>query len=156
MSELSHSVASNVSACFRTFAARARELSEGLDEEAFWSSPLGYGNSMGVLVLHLTGNLSHFVGAQMARSGYVRHRDREFTAEDHGTMAETLDALDRCVEAVVVTVDAQTEADWTAPYSAPGMDGELDRFGMVLRCLAHFHHHVGQMIYLRMALDRRG
>jgi hypothetical protein len=35
--------------------------------------------SAGHLPLHLTGNLNYYIGAQIAATGYVRDRDREFT-----------------------------------------------------------------------------
>jgi hypothetical protein len=38
--------------------------------------------------------------------------------------------------------------DSAAGYSVPGADGIRDRFAMFLRVTTHFHHHVGQMIYL--------
>ena len=56
-----------------------KELSAPLSEEQFWRKPLEPGNSVGHLVLHLTGNLNHFVGAQLGKTGYVRDREREFT-----------------------------------------------------------------------------
>ena len=52
-----------------------RRLAESLDEKELWTKPLEPGNSIGHLVLHLTGNLNHFVGAQLGGSGYVRDRE---------------------------------------------------------------------------------
>ena len=37
-----------------------RKLAEPLTEAQFWRKPIEPGNSFGHLVLHLTGNLSHF------------------------------------------------------------------------------------------------
>ena len=39
---------------------QVRTLAEPLSEAEFWARPLEPGNSVGHLVLHLTGNLSHF------------------------------------------------------------------------------------------------
>ncbi len=58
-----------------------RTLAGPLSEQEFWRKPLDPGNSVGHLVLHLTGNLNYFVGAQLGGTGYVResrarvHRD---------------------------------------------------------------------------------
>jgi len=57
---------------------RIQELAEALSEDQFWKKPFPFGNSFGHLVLHLTGNLSYYIGAQIANSGYVRDRPREF------------------------------------------------------------------------------
>ena len=55
-----------------------KKLADPLTEEQFWRKPIEPGNSIGHLVLHLTGNLSHFVGGQLGGTGYVREREREF------------------------------------------------------------------------------
>jgi catechol 2,3-dioxygenase-like lactoylglutathione lyase family enzyme len=84
----------------------------------------------------------------MAGSGYVRDRDREFHDAAPPSKAEALRRLDEAVDLVVATVERQTAADWSAPYAAVGADDIHDRFSMWLRAATHFHHHVGQMIYL--------
>jgi len=138
---------------FRAFAARTRLLAGELSDEQFWTRPHPYGNSFGHLVLHLTGNLNYYIGAQIAGTGYVRDRDREFTDTSRRPKDAVLQALDDTVTLVVATLDAQTADDWTRAYTAVGSD-EQTRFGVVLRCAEHFHHHLGQMIYLVKAHTR--
>src|SRR5262249_43792677 len=74
-----------------------RQIAEPLDEKALWTKPMEPGNSVGHLILHLTGNLNHFVGAQLGKTGYVRERDREFTEAAHPGKAELLAGLDEVV-----------------------------------------------------------
>src|SRR5581483_8282210 len=76
---------------------QVRSLAEPLSEAQFWTKPLEPGNSVGHLVLHLTGNLSHFVGAQVGGTGYVRDREREFTEAQPPSKAEALARLDAAV-----------------------------------------------------------
>src|ERR1700730_13642281 len=76
---------------------QVRSLAEPLSEAEFWTKPLESGNSVGHLVLHLTGNLSYFVGAQLGGTGYVRDREREFTEAQPPGKAETLARLDAAV-----------------------------------------------------------
>ena len=123
-------------------------LAEGVADAQFWARPYPYGNSMGHLVLHLTGNLNFFVGRHMAGTAYVRDRDREFHDPAPPSKAEALRRLDAAVDLAIATTEAHTADDWSAGYSAPGADGVRDRFAMFLRATTHFHHHVGQMIYL--------
>jgi len=103
---------------------------------------------MGHLVLHLTGNLNFFVGRHMGGTAYVRDRDREFHDPAPPSKAEALRRLDAAVDLTIATAEAHTADDWAAGYSVPGADGIHDRFAMFLRVATHFHHHVGQMIYL--------
>src|SRR4051794_25819463 len=64
---------------FRHLASRVDRAVRSLPREALWVKPLPFGNSVGHLVLHLSGNLNHYVGAIIAGTGYVRDRPREFT-----------------------------------------------------------------------------
>ena len=133
---------------FRDHRDRVHRLAEGLSDAQFWARPYPYGNSMGHLTLHLTGNLSYFVGREMAGTSYVRDREREFHDASPPSKTDALRRLDEAVDLVVATVNAQTAADWSSPFSATGADDIHDRFAMLLRVATHFHHHVGQMIYL--------
>src|SRR6516225_12217944 len=67
-----------------------KKLAEPLSEAQLWQRPVEPGNSVGHLILHLTGNLNHFVGAQLGGTGYVRDREREFTEERPPTRADLL------------------------------------------------------------------
>ena len=148
MNDLSGTVANGFVLTFRTFAKRVHELSEQLSEQQFWTKPFPYGNSFGHLTLHLIGNLNYYLGAQIAGTGYVRNRDREFTENDPPSKEETLRRLDEVIELVVRTLQSQTADSWSYEYSATGAESVQDRFTMFLRCAAHFQHHLGQMIYL--------
>ncbi|MGE0444683.1 MAG: DinB family protein [Vicinamibacterales bacterium] len=140
-------VATEFTKYFEDFAGRARRLVEPLSDEQFWTRPYPYGNSAGHLLLHITGNLNYYIGAQIAGTGYVRDRDREFTDPSRRPKAEVLAALDDAVATVTRTLRAQTAEDWSREYSAVGVP-DRNRFGIVLRCAQHFHHHLGQIIYI--------
>jgi uncharacterized damage-inducible protein DinB len=118
---------------------------EPLSEQQFWTRPLDPGNSVGHLVLHLTGNLSHFVGAQLGHSGYVRDREREFTEANPPTKAAALAGLDAAVTTFRKVVGGLTAEQLAAPHPE-------SRFGSVLNTLmhlaAHFALHRGQMSYI--------
>jgi predicted enzyme related to lactoylglutathione lyase/uncharacterized damage-inducible protein DinB len=148
MSDPTPTISAAFGQAFRDYRDRVHRLAEGLSEAQFWARPYPYGNSMGHLTLHLTGNLRFFVGREMAGTGYVRDREREFHDPAPPSKADALRRLDDAVDLVVTTVDRQTAADWSSPFAATGADGIHDRFAMLLRVATHFHHHVGQMIYL--------
>ncbi len=148
MSDPTPTIASALRQAFGDYRDRVHGLAQGLSEGQFWARPYPYGNSMGHLVLHLTGNLNYYIGRHMADTGYVRDRDREFHDPTPPSKAEALRRLDEAVDLVLATVERQTAADWSGPFAAPGADGLHDRFSMFLRAAAHFHHHAGQMIYL--------
>ncbi len=128
-------------------AARVHELAAPLANTNFWQKPFPYGNSFGHLVLHLTGNLNYYIGAQIAKTGYVRDRPREFNDPNPPSKDETLKRFDDAVAMVLQTIRAQSPEDWSAEYSGAGTDAR-NRLEMVVQCAAHMQHHIGQMIYL--------
>jgi len=154
MEHLQATITSALLERFTTLASRVHELAAPLTDEQFWCKPFPFGNSFGHLVLHLTGNLNYYIGAQIARTGYVRDREREFTETRHLPKAEALESFDRAIAMVKATVGVQSAGDWSMYYKAVGAGNVADRFHMVLRCAAHLDHHVGQMIYLCFELKR--
>jgi uncharacterized damage-inducible protein DinB len=122
-----------------------RQLAEPLGEGQLWRKPVEPGNSVGHLILHLTGNLSHFVGAQLGGTGYVRDREREFTAAEHPAKADLLARLDEAVATFRRVVSGLTREQLAARHPE-------QRFGTVLQALvhlvSHFALHRGQMSYL--------
>ena len=135
-------------------AARVRELAAPLSNSQFWQKPLPYGNSFGHLVLHLTGNLNYYIGAQIAQTGYVRDRPREFNNPNPPSKEEALKRLDEAVAMVQQTIRSQSPDDWSRAYSGVGTAAQ-NRLDMVVQCAAHMQHHIGQMIYLACEWSRQ-
>ncbi len=154
MSELSESVRAALASEYDKRAAELHKWTDPLSEEQFWRNPFAHGNSVGHLVLHLTGNLSYYVGAQIARTGYVRHRDLEFSEPQRPPKADVLRKFDETMAMVIATIEKQQEADWTAPYSAERDPHAKNRVTLLLRCASHLYHHVGQIIYLSRELRK--
>jgi hypothetical protein len=154
MEELSTTISAGLAKHYEEFLGKVHHWAEGLTEEQFWTKPYPYGNSFGHLVLHLTGNLNYYIGAQVAETGYVRDREREFTDASPPSKAEALQRLDDAVAMVVKTLHAQTAEDWAKPYSAVGDASVGNRFNIALRCATHFYHHIGQMIFLHRELQK--
>ena len=154
METLHTTISTGLAKYYEELQGKIYHWADTLSEEQFWTKPYLYGNSFGHLVLHVTGNLNYYIGTQIAGTGYVRDRDREFTDAHPPTKAETLKRLDAAVAMVIQTIHAQTVADWAKPYSALGDGGVGNRFNMLLRCASHLNHHIGQMIYLHHEFQR--
>jgi len=126
-------------------AEEVTQLAEPLAEDRLWKKPVEPGNSIGHLILHLTGNLNHFVGAQLGGTGYERDREREFTETRPPAKAELLANFQAAVATFRRVVEPLTSDQLAAPHPS-------GRFGTVLQTLvhlvAHFALHRGQMSYL--------
>jgi uncharacterized damage-inducible protein DinB len=147
MSGIEKSLVSVLADRYATNAARIRELAGPLSHSQFWQKPFPFGNSFGHLVLHLAGNLNYYIGAQIAKTGYVRDRPREFNDPNPPSKEEALQLLDRAIAMVQQTIRSQSPDDWSRDYSGVGTTAR-NRLDMVLQCAAHMQHHIGQMIYL--------
>ena len=149
MSNLSNTVASGFIGSYLDNAQRVHTLCDTLSEEQFWTRPFPYGNSFGHLTLHIIGNLYHFIGAKIANVDYVRDREREFNDDTRPSKEAVLRELDQAVALTVETIKTQSDEEWSINIDANVSAGFVkDRFSVVLRSATHFHHHVGQMIYL--------
>ncbi|HEV3307753.1 MAG TPA: DinB family protein [Candidatus Sulfotelmatobacter sp.] len=154
MLELDKTLGSVLSERYSQNASRINELTAPLTDAQFWHKPFPYGNSFGHLILHLTGNLNYYIGAQIAKTGYVRDRPREFGEASPPSKVETLKRFDEAVDLVLRTVRAQLPEDWSADYSATGTPAK-NRLDILLTCAARMQHHIGQMIYLGYELARQ-
>ena len=155
MASLNETISTDLEARYKKLAGAVRDLAAPLTDEQFWTKPFPFGNSFGHLVLHLTGNLNYYIGAQIAQTGYVRDRPREFSDTTRPPKTETLKKFDDAIEIVLKTISNQSPEDWSKPYTGAGSDAR-DRFDMVLQCATHLHHHIGQMIYLGFAWKQKG
>jgi uncharacterized damage-inducible protein DinB len=154
LADLNETVADGLAAYYEYVAAQVHKWVDPLSNELFWKRPYPYGNSIGHLVLHLTGNLNYYIGARVAETGYVRDREREFTDNQPPSKEEALRALDRTITMVVGTIRKQTREDWAKAYTAEREPEAKDRMQIFIRCAGHAYHHVGQMVYLRRELAR--
>jgi Protein of unknown function (DUF1572) len=118
LGELSKSIGAALASEYRNRASELHKWVDPLSDEQFWRKPFSHGNSVGHLVLHLTGNLSYYVGAQIASTGYVRNRDLEFSEPRKLPKAEVLHKFDETIAMVLAAIEKQSEADWTAAYTA--------------------------------------
>jgi uncharacterized damage-inducible protein DinB len=153
MPDLSSTVGSGLADYFEKVCAKLHQWVEPLSEEQFWTNPFPYGNDVGHLVLHLTGNLNYYIGARIAGTGYVRDRDQEFTAAARPAKEAVLRIFDRAIDMVAETLRKQSGEDWSKEYSAERSTSK-NRFEIVLDCAAHADHHVGQIINLSRELSR--
>lgn len=125
-----------------------REIAAYPSDAALWTTVPGITNSAGTIALHIAGNVQHFVGAQLGKSGYVRDRAHEFAARDV-PQATLLAELDRAHTALALGFGRITDADLEAPFPEP-LGGVTYQAGVLLASMAsHLAYHLGQVNYHR-------
>ena len=118
-----------------------------------WITTAGISNSAGNLCLHLVGNLNHFIGALLGKSGYVRERDKEFSLKDIPA-AELVSMTERTKDIVVKTLSSMTEKDLELEFPQKIFDQVHKTDFMLLHLLAHLNYHLGQINYHRRLLEK--
>src|SRR5262249_54852161 len=144
MADLAQTIANDLAAYYEMVGERVHKWAGELSNEQIWRKPHSYGNSIGHLILHLTGNLNYYIGARVAETGYVRDRDREFTEPNPVAKEELFAAFDKTIAMVVDTIRKQKPVDWLKEYSAEREPEAKERFNIFLRSAGHAYHHVGQ------------
>ncbi|WP_236646351.1 DinB family protein [Gemmatirosa kalamazoonensis] len=141
----------------RELGAVRRSVEAYPDEASLWQVPAGLPNAGGTLVLHIAGNLQHYIGAVLGNSGYVRDRDAEFSRRDV-PRAELLAEIDAATEAVDRTLAALPN-DWLdAVYPERVAGHDVLTRDYIIHLASHLAYHLGQLDYHRRAItgDRRG
>ena len=132
----------------RELSGLVRELEAYPDDASIWTVPEGIRNSAGTLALHLAGNLQHFVGAELGASGYVRDREREFSARGR-TRAELITEIERARDAVATTLAALGPERLAASYPIRFHDRAVSTGDFLLHLATHLAFHLGQIDYHR-------
>ena len=151
---LASTVTSTLAAYYEGVRDSVHELLAPISTEQLWQKPYPYGNSIGHLLLHVTGNLNHYIGAQIAGTGYVRNRPLEFTDASKRPKEQVLADFDRAIDMVAATIRKQSSDDLVAPYSDPTEPHSKTHFSVFMRMAAHAYHHTGQIIYLAKELTK--
>jgi len=154
MPELGPTVTSTLAAYYEEVRDRVHQWVAPISTEQLWTRPFPYGNSIGHLLLHLTGNLNHYIGARIAGTGYVRNRPLEFSDTSRRAKEDVLADFDRAIDMVASTIRRQSPQDLVAAYSDPTEPRSDTHFAAFMRMAAHAYHHTGQIIYLAKELTR--
>ncbi len=149
--DLSQIAAIEFTGYFRHLASRVELAARSINEDQLWTKPFPFGNSIGHLILHLTGNLNHYIGSHVAGTGYTRHREHEFTDPMRYSRDEILNGFQQSVDVVVQTLEAQDGTSFA--IEVPDQPPIKTRLGLFLVCAAHLNNHIGQMSYLVQALE---
>lgn len=121
------------------------------NESQLWIVKEGITNSAGNLCLHLIGNLRHFIGAIMGKSGYVRERDKEFTLKNI-SKKDLLDAINDTKSLVIKILSNINQEDLDKNYPIEKHDKIVTNENMLVHLFGHLSYHLGQINYHRRLL----
>ena len=128
------------------YPAKIRAAALTVPADRIWWRANATSNSVGNLLLHLTGNVRQWIVSGVGGAPDVRHRDAEFATQggtDINALLDGLDAALRDVVAALDTLDANTLGE-----SRTIQGRETTVFAAIYHVVEHFSGHTGQIILL--------
>ena len=129
------------------------ELKTYKKEGNLWKLNGEIANTGGNLVLHLCGNLRHFIGAMLGGSGYIRKRDDEFGLKDV-KRSELIDEVKTTKKVVLETLTELKEGQLEEIYPINVFGKEMTTLYFLNHLYGHLNYHLGQINYHRRMLDK--
>ena len=124
-----------------------------LSPQQIWWRPNPASNSVGNLVLHLTGNVRQWIVAGLGGAADVRVRDKEFAERGPIPKQALLKGLEQTVLESSRIVRRLTAADLGKIYRIQGY--RVTGLEASYHVAEHFSHHAGQIILLTKLLRGR-
>jgi uncharacterized damage-inducible protein DinB len=135
----------------KVLPTQIRECVERLSEEQLWWRPNEQSNSVGNLVLHVSGSTMHFLCRNIGGFEYERDRPAEFL--EHGPMSkqQLLEIFNETIEKAAHTFDSLNTSDLMKPSTEPAYyDFVLED---LLGVATHLATHTGQIVYITKMLE---
>ena len=125
-----------------------KEIEQYPSEASIWVIKPESKNSAGTLVLHLCGNLQHYIGVGLGKSDYKRDRDKEFIARNV-PRADLIKEIGKTKEAVTKALASVSPDILETEYPLPVFDYAMTVQYFMIHLAAHFGYHLGQVNYHR-------
>lgn len=130
------------------------EIEAYSNEANLWLIDKEITNSAGNLTLHLCGNLQHFIGGIIGKSGYERDREFEFNGKDV-PREELLNSIKETKRIIKQTLQRIPESTLNYPYPIRVFgDKDMSTVFFLMHLQGHLNYHLGQINYHRRLLDK--
>src|SRR5712691_11748644 len=121
-----------------------------LDDQQIWWRANEQSNSIGNLLLHLSGNIRQWIVCGLGDATDSRDRDLEFAQRGEIPRAELFDKLKRTVDEAVATLARLDPDKLLEKHGIQGL--EVSALEAVLHVVEHFSMHAGQIILITKLL----
>ena len=134
----------------KVLPVEVRDCLNLLDEEQIWWRPNEQSNSIGNIVLHVSGSLNYYLNRNLGGIDYNRDRDAEFAERRAIPKAELLAIFDDMVAKAERTFDGLTLERLGDPSPEPRMHKSV--MEDVVNIAVHLSNHVGQILWITKML----
>lgn len=127
-----------------------KEVDQYPSDQALWTVQSGITNSAGNLVLHLCGNLRHYIGFRLGGIEYQRDRPAEFAST--GLSRSQLRAEIELARQAVATLSSLSPAQLDETYPEEVLGKPMTVGFFLIHLYGHLRYHTGQLNYHRRLL----
>jgi uncharacterized damage-inducible protein DinB len=126
---------------------------EALSDEQVWRRPNESSNSIGNLLLHLSGNVRQWIISGVGGADDTRDRASEFAARGSASKGELIELLKATLDEAVEVL-TRIEAEYIAAQSDAPLQRvckaqayEVTVLDAVFHVVEHFSYHTGQIVF---------
>jgi uncharacterized damage-inducible protein DinB len=130
----------------KEYPIKLRHCVTALPPGAVWARPNQGSNSVGNLLVHLTGNVTEWILGGVGGRPINRNRASEFTRRNGGDGSELLDNLEAVLREADSVLAGLTEEDLERSLVIQGRDTTV--LAAVYHVVEHFAMHTGQIVFL--------
>ena len=134
----------------KVLPAEVRDCVALLDDEQIWWRPNEQSNSVGNIILHVSGSLNHYLNRNIGGIDYDRDRAAEFAERRTIPKAELLAIFDDMVAKAEQTFDALTLERLGDASPEPKMHASV--IEDLINVAVHFSNHAGQIVWITKML----
>ena len=125
---------------------RIRAAVERLPEDDVWWRPNEASNSVGNLLLHLSGNVRQWIVSGVGGDVDDRRRQEEFNAVEGADANALMDRLTRTVDDAAAVLSSLPAERLLESVSVQGRTVSV--LEAIYHCVEHFSMHTGQILYI--------
>ena len=121
-------------------------------DQNIWKVEKNIANSAGNLCLHLVGNLNHFIGATIGKTGYVRNRDHEFSLKNI-PQQELVSMVENTIIMLDKVMKSMADEELEEEYPLLVLKEKTSTGYFLFHLSSHLGYHLGQINYHRRLID---
>jgi uncharacterized damage-inducible protein DinB len=134
----------------RILPAQIKACIEELDEEQLWWRPNESSNSVGNLVLHLSGSMRHYVARGLGGVSYERNRPAEFSERGPLPKQKLIAVFEETVSQVSKVLESLDTARLLDATDEPSYNPTV--FDLLFNVAVHVATHTGQIVFITKLL----
>jgi uncharacterized damage-inducible protein DinB len=130
----------------KEYPIKLRHCVKALPRESVWARPNESSNSIGNLLVHLTGNVTEWILGGVGGQSIKRYRAGEFEQTEGADGVTLLDNLEAVLAKADSVLAGLTEQDLVRAIAIQGRDTTV--LGAIYHVVEHFAMHTGQIILM--------